>query len=89
MFISQHFTYLYLSILSVYFANILLVYSSAFIHLKSQVFTNILSIYFFNVSLLFSYFTRLLKLRSFVVSDEIPAERYFKLPHFLVPKGQF
>jgi len=37
---------------------------------------------FFNVSLLFSPSTLLLKLRSFVVSDEISTERYFKIPHF-------
>jgi len=34
-------------------------------------------------------FTRLLKLKSFVVSDEISAERYFKIPNFLVLKRQF
>jgi len=34
-------------------------------------------------------FIRLLKPRSFVVSDEIPAERYFKIPHFDFERQQF
>jgi len=84
-FISQHVTCLYLNILSVYFASILLVYSSIFNLLN----LNFFFIYqhficlFFNFSLSFLRFTRLLNLRSFVVSDKISAERYFKISHFL------
>jgi len=81
-FISQHFTCLYLGILSVYFASILLVYSSIFNHLNLNFFTNILSVYFSTFNFYFLIFTRLLKLRSFVVSVKISAERYFKIPHF-------
>jgi len=69
-FISRHSTYLYLSILSVRFANILLVFSQIFIRL------NLIFIFsFYNVSLLFSHFTRFYRLSSLVVSDEISAGR--------------
>jgi len=77
-FISQYFTvyfptyYLFISQhLSVHFANI-------FISIFYQHFICLC----FNLSLLFPRFTHLLNLRSFVVSDEISAERYFKIPHF-------
>jgi len=88
-FISQHFTCSYLSILSVYFASILLVYSSIFNLLNLNFFTNFLPVYFSTFHFLFPRFTCLLNLRSFVVPDEISVERYFKIPHFWFRKGQF
>ena len=82
-FISQHFTCLCLSILSVYFTSILLVYSSSFIHLNLNLFLpNIPSVIFSTFHFYFLIFTRLLKLRSFVVSIKISAEMYFKTLHF-------
>ena len=69
----KHFTRLFLS----------------FYPFKSQLFYQHFICLFFHIPLLFSRFTRLLKLRSFVVSDEISAERYFRIPHFGFRKGHF
>jgi len=89
-FISQHFISL--------FPNILLVYILAFYpsilqafylfipqflnHLNLNFLTTILSVYFSTFHFYFLIFTRLLKLRSFVVSVKILKEMYFKIPHF-------
>ena len=94
-FISQHFTvyfptsYLFMSQhLSVHFANILLVYSSAFIHLN-LIFYQHFNRLFYNVTLLFFRFYSSLK--NWEVSSFQTKFRqggYFEVPH-LVPKGQF
>jgi len=74
LFISQHFICLFCK----HFTRLFL----SFYPFKSQLFTNILSVYFSTFHFYFLIFTRLLKLRSFVVLVKISAERYFKIPHF-------
>ena len=73
LFISQHFICLFCK----HFTRLFL----SFYPFKSQLFTNILSVYFSTFHFYFLIFTRLLKLRSFVVSVKISTERYFKIPH--------
>jgi len=68
---SQHSIYLYISILSVRFANILLVFSQVCVHINLFY----LSIRFTAFHCYFLIFTRFCRLRSFVASDEILAER--------------
>jgi len=87
-FISQHFISLFPDILHVYistfYLSILQAFYSFFLSFypfKSQLFYQHFICLFFNISLLFSRFTCLFKLRNFVVSDKISAERYFKIPH--------
>jgi len=77
---SQHFIYLFCK----HFTHLFL----SFYPFKTHFFYQHFICLFSNVSLLFSRFTFLLKkkLRSFVVPDEISAERYFKIPHF---RGRF
>jgi len=102
-FISQYFT-VYFPTFYCLFSNILLVYVSAFIcsfcehfarlflsfyPFKSLFFTNILSVCF---TMFHFYFPVLLVFKNWEVSsfsDEISAERYFKIPHFWFRMGQF
>ena len=95
-FISQHSTvyfptsYLFISQhLSVHFANILLVYSSAFIHLNLIFLPTFYLFVLQRFTFIFPFYSSLKNWEVSSFSDEISAERYFKILHFWFWKGQF